>query len=364
MYLPAHGGNVFRVAKQMGIPANKIIDFSANINPLGFPNIVRRVIEEHIDDIVHYPDMEQSEIKRSAAKYYNTAVENIIPGNGSVELINIILETLKPSKVLIPSPTFSEYARLANNRNIDIQLLDITQNDFKFDKKLFNKIQKSITTNTLLMICNPNNPTGNLIAKKDLEYVLEELKKTDSFMLVDEAFMDFVEEPQSMVKSINKNDNLIILKSLTKFFAVPGIRIGFALSNEELINRMNKLKDPWNVNTFAGLIVNVVLEEDNYIQTTRKFINTEKDFLWKRLDEVETLYPFYPSANFILVRSDFIKAPEMAQELRKKGILIRQCQNFDFLDESFFRVAVKDRKSNEALFSAIKTVLLEKKESK
>lgn len=355
---PIHGGNVYKAAKELNIPYDRILDFSANINPLGYPPIVQEIIINRIQDIVHYPDVEQSELKEAAANYYGTNPENLMPGNGSVELINIVLEALRPSKTIIPSPTFSEYTLSCESRGIETVFINLRMNDFRFDIELFDNIKDGITQHSLFIICNPNNPTGKLIQKQDLAIILKELQNKDSYLMLDEAFMDFVDVNQSMVRFIKEYDNLIILKSVTKFFALPGLRLGFVLACPELIKRFHTLKDPWNINTFAGFVGTEVIKDKQYIDETRQYISQEKRRLWENLKSIPGIEPFYPEANFIFIKiAGEVKVSTLVESLMKKGILIRDCSNYRFLDESFFRVAVKSGQDNDILISALKEVM-------
>lgn len=265
-----HGGNIYKAAKELDIPYTQILDFSANINPLGFPHIVKEIITDRINDIVNYPDIEQRELKKAAAEYYGIDAKNILPGNGSVELINIILEALRPSKAIIPSPTFLEYARSSESRYIETVFVNLRANKFRLDIGLFDNIKNNIIPDSLLILCNPNNPTGKLITKHDLTIILKKLQNNRAYLLIDEAFMDFVDVNQSMVRFIEEYDNLIILKSITKFFALPGLRLGFILAGSRLIIKFHKLKDPWNINTFAGFVGSEVMRDRKYISKTRK----------------------------------------------------------------------------------------------
>lgn len=352
-----HGGNVYKIGKELDIPYNKLLDFSANINPLGFPDVVRKVIINRIDDIMYYPDPEQSELKKSASEYYGINPENILPGNGSVEIINLIMEALKPSKVIIFAPTFSEYARSCRSRGIKVELVDMTKNDFEWDIGLVRKVEIDIEENSLAVICNPNNPTGKLADKKEIISLLEILKHRKSFLLLDEAFMDFVENNQTLIKDVEKHKNLVILRSLTKFFALPGLRIGFAAGNSELIQKLEELKDPWNINTFAGAVSCEIFKEKNYINMTRKFISQEKEYFWSKLSDINGLLPFHPEANFVFVKIvDGIAADALDVKLKNYGILIRQCGNFDFLDNTYFRVAVRKRDENDMLINVLASI--------
>ncbi|NLZ52014.1 MAG: threonine-phosphate decarboxylase [Thermoanaerobacteraceae bacterium] len=353
-----HGGNVYKAAEELNISHDDILDFSANINPLGFPAAVKKIILNHIKDIVHYPNVEQVKLKKAAAKYYGTRPENLMPGNGSVELIHIILEALRPSKAIIPSPTFSEYAISCQNRNIETVFVNLRTNNFRFDLQMIKNLKDAITPSSMLILCNPNNPTGRLIKQQGLSALLEMLSSKKSYLLVDEAFMDFVDVSESMVGVIEQYNNLIILKSVTKFFALPGLRLGFVLACPELIKKFYTLKDPWNINTFAGIIGAEVMGDLQYIDKTRKYIAQEKLRFWRNLKSIPAIEPLYPEANFIFIKMTAdIKIPALAESLKQKRILIRDCSNYMFLDDSFFRVAVKSREDNDIFISALKEVL-------
>lgn len=353
-----HGGNVYKAAKELNVSPNEILDFSANINPLGFPHAVEKIILEHIKDIAYYPDTEQNELREAAASYYGTKPSCIMPGNGSVELINIVFEAVEPKEVIIPSPTFLEYTRICKNHRLKTRLLDLTANNFILDTELFNRIKNTISPNSLFIVCNPSNPTGIITKKSDLIVILEELKTRNSYLMIDEAFMDFVEENESMVDFIEQYDNLIILKSVTKFFAIPGLRLGFVLTNPELMKTFYNLKDPWNINTFAGFVGTEIFKDEKYIQDTRSYISREKKRLWKNIRKMPNLEPVFPEANFIFVKTiGEIKVTALAEKLKQKKILIRNCSNYDFLNENFFRIAVKKSEENDILISALNEIL-------
>jgi len=358
----SHGGNIYEVMREIGWGSEKLLDFSANINPLGFPESVREVIEKNIDSIIHYPDPEQRDLKKAAASYYGVGEENVLPGNGSVELINLALETLRPSKVIIPSPAFTEYAMSAKARGIEVELLDLTKNGFMWDGDFEELLIKKMSLGSLVIVCNPNNPTGILVSSENIRALMKEAKRKGAFLLLDEAFIDFIGEHESLGREAVNYPNIIILRSLTKFFALPGLRLGFAIANRDLVSRIEKLKDPWNVNTFAAAVGREVLKDEEYIKRTREYIDRERNFLWHKLKEFDGLKPFKPSANFILVKiTGNFTASYLSRELLKKGIMIRTCGDFAFLDDTYFRVAVKSREDNETLIEALKSILYGRK---
>jgi threonine-phosphate decarboxylase len=354
----SHGGKVFEASKELGLPPEAILDFSANINPIGFPGGVADIIKGHIKDIVHYPDPDQREMLAAAAEFFGTDSHCILAGNGSVELINLIAEGIRPKKAIIPAPTFSEYGHSCSARNIPVEFVEIPQTDFKLDGKFLRRVLEKSEEGSLVIICNPNNPTGQLVPRSELLSLLEALEKRDSYLLLDEAFMDFVEDSYSLVDQIGRHSNLIILRSLTKFFALPGLRIGFALSNPDTIKRLSFLKDPWNINTFAGTVAPYVMKDTEYIEKTKRLIGQEKEWLWRELRKIPDLLPLNPEANYIFIKMVGDTAADvLTEKLKKRGILIRLCANYPFLDRRFFRVAVKDRRANASLVEAIREAI-------
>jgi len=354
----SHGGKIFRASRELGLPTEQILDFSANINPLGFPGGVPDVIKEHIKDIIHYPDQNQRDLLLASAKFFSVAPENVLPGNGSVELIHLIIEALRPGKVLIPSPTFSEYGHSCRSRDVRTRILEIPAPRYTVDENLMAKIAEQAGQGDLVIMCNPNNPTGQMICRDGLKLLLDDLERKSAHLLVDEAFMDFIDTSYSMLRYIEDTENLIILRSLTKFFALPGLRIGFALSNPAFIEKLNRLKDPWNINTFAGVVAPYVMKDHDFIQRTKDLIFLEKEWLWQELGEIPGFYPLYPEANYVFVEArGEIRADVLSFELNKRGILIRECANYPFLDNRHFRVAVKDRESNTRLINAIREII-------
>lgn len=351
-----HGGNVYRAAKELELSRKAILDYSANINPLGFPASVPDIIQRHIQDIIYYPDPEQQDLIDAASAYFKVNPENLVPGNGAAELIAMAIETLRPKKAFILSPTFSEYALACKVRSIETILIDLSPKDFIFDLEVFESIKNDISPGDVVILCNPNNPTGKLIRKNLLKTIALELEKRKAYLFIDEAFMDFVEEDCSMVEHVGFITNLLILKSLTKFFAIPGLRLGFLISNRNLIQRLYSFKAPWNLNTFAGFVGQEVLRDKEFIKRTKRYISQEKIHFHAKLKEIPEFYPFYPAANYIFVKLKGIDGKTLASKLKDRGILIRRCANFPFLDDSYIRLAVRKQQDNKIFINTINQI--------
>jgi len=350
-----HGGNLERAMEKYGISSEKIIDFSANINPLGFSSKTREAIIKNLDRLSHYPDPECKEAKKEISGYFKIYYENIILGNGSTELIYLIVQTLKPKKALIPVPTFCEYERALNNNNVSINFYKLKEEQ-EFSISI-NEIISQLAGIDLVFLCNPNNPTGTFLLKKEMLTLVKEVQRRKIFLVLDEAFVDLYEE-ESLIKEVKNYDYLIILRSLTKFYGLPGLRIGFGVSSPKLIKKLKAQKIPWSVNCLAQIAVREMLRDEKYINKSKSFLLEEKEFFYQELSNIEGWKVYKPSANFIFIKLLGNISSEMLQNnLAKKGILIRDCSNFRGLEEGkFIRVAVRTRKENIMLIKELKMI--------
>ncbi|MFQ5964252.1 MAG: threonine-phosphate decarboxylase CobD [Candidatus Scalinduaceae bacterium] len=349
-----HGGNINKLCNAYGLNPDEVIDFSASINPLGYPNSVRKVILERFDDILNYPDSECTNLRKAIAEKHSCNESNIIVGNGSNELFYLIPRALKPKQGIILQPTFSEFKDALLNANTDvIEIINDINKELSFD---LNNTRLRSFKEGIVFLCNPNNPTGQLIKKNKIL----KLAKDDSkrLIVVDEAFMDFVEDAEkySVIKEAHLMRNLIVVRSLTKFYGFPGLRLGYLIACETITKKILPFKEPWTVNALAQVAGQVAVNDKEFAFNTKKFISVEKVFLYEGLTKIDGLHPFYPSANFILVRidNDGIKSSRIHDLLIKDKIAIRDCSNFVGLNDRYFRVAARTREENQRLLSALK----------
>ena len=362
-----HGGNIYEVKRKYG---RDVIDFSANINPLGLPQSVKKAIYKNFDRILHYPDSKASSITRKTAKYWGIDEENILLGNGSVELIYLIMSVFKPKTTLIPAPTFSEYERAAKSVNSRIRFL-------KLKEKEGFRLSRYGDKADISFFCNPNNPTGNLILPslrgvprfRDDETIssgeiasLATLARNDEGLLVvDEAFMDFLpnQKDYTLIWKATKSKRLIVLRTFTKFFALPGLRIGYLIAHKEIIARLRQQQPPWSTNCLAQLAAELIISDREYIKKTYKLIEKERKFLFKQLAAIAGLSPYPSVANFLLLKIEKagITAKSLQELLLEKGILIRDCANFRGLNDKYIRIAVRTHRENIKLISALKAII-------
>ncbi len=355
--LNGHGGNINLVCNKHGLNPHEIMDFSASINPLGCPEDVRRVILERFDDIRNYPDSECRDLRKIIADKLSCSESNIIIGNGSNELFYLLPRALKPEHGFLIQPTFSEFRDALCYA--DVKVTEIINEDMNFPVINRNISRLSDIAGGMVFLCNPNNPTGQLYMKEDIL----ELVNGDSnrLIVIDEAFMDFVEDDgkYSVIKNAPLMDNLVVVRSLTKFYCFPGLRLGYLVANEYTVNCLLQFKEPWTVNTFAQIAGMVAIKDEGFAVRTRQYLSREKSFLYEGLSSIKGIIPFHPSANFIMVRieDDKITASEISDHLTKDRIIIRNCSNFTGLNERYFRVAVRTRKDNQKLLSSLREAM-------
>ena len=305
-----------------------------------------------------YPDITYFELKCAIGEFENINKENLILGNGAAEVLFNVVRGINPKNTLILAPTFSEYeeATKAINGNIIYYKLK-EENNFYIQEDILDYINSDLD---LIFICNPNNPTGVITSKDLLVKILIKAKKNNVMVVIDESFLDFIEENLSMISYINEYENLIIIKSLTKFFALPGIRIGYGIcGNIYLKEKIEKISPAWNINIFAEIATKTGLKDENYIKKSIKFIKNEKEYLYNELKEINELKVYEPSVNFILLKT-LIKI-NLKKELLKNNILIRSCSNYEGLDNSYYRIAVRTHEENFKLIKNIRNIFEEYK---
>lgn len=355
-----HGGNIYKIAKQYNINRDEIIDFSSNINPLGMPASLKEKISAGLDMLQHYPDPDYTDLRESLADYHSLNIENIITGNGATELIYLFTKALKPGKALIVSPTFSEYhiALAGSGSKIDyFQLKE--EDDFKIDIEALK--MRLNNDYDLLIICNPNNPTGTFTETAALLKILEQSAANNIAVMIDESFIEFIENSgeRSSIKFGKNFPDLFILRSLTKFYAIPGLRLGYSICfNKELASTMRKKQEPWSVNVLADLAGITLPDDTDYRNKTIEIISEEKEFLYRELKKIGWLKIFKGQANFLLAKIlNGMPAAELRSRLIKNKILIRDASNFKFLDSKFIRLAIRDRESNKLLVKHLNEIV-------
>ena len=341
-----HGANVDNMAKKFGKNENDIIDFSSNVNPHIISDLGKYVLEG-LEKSRSYPDINYTNLRNNISDYIKVDSELIIPGNGATEIIYLLMKSIK-RRLAILNPTFSEYGRGAKLNNLEIIDFHLKEeNNFSID---LDEIQKNMDKFDSLFVCNPNNPNGKV---KDLNELLDLMIENDKLLIVDETFMEFVgeEEKYSLINKIEQTPNLFILKAVTKFFGMPGLRLGYGVtSNKQIINNIYEYKEPWTINSFAENLSNYLFKDKEYINGSKDYYINERKFMLEELRKISRLKVYDTDTNFVLIKLDDDEANSLKLELFEKyNILIRDASNFIGLDKSYIRVAIKSHNDNKVL---------------
>lgn len=355
MLIDKHGADIYTASEKSGIQMDSIIDFSANINPLGIPESVKKAAINSIEKANKYPDINARELIKNIAKWENVPEKWIFPSNGAAEAIFRIAFYLRPKRGIVTAPTFSEYENslVAAGSFVDYYNLK-EEDDFKIQDDFVSRI--NVNTN-IIFLCNPNNPTGQLTNKETMVKILDRCKEVGAFVVIDECFLDFVEnvEEYSSVNLLEKYNNLIILKAFTKIYAIPGIRLGYCISsNKDVIEGLKISGPPWNVSNIAQAAGIAALKEKVYVKETVQFIKIQRMYLVHELKKLNVKV-FNSHTNFILFKVE--DNVDLKEEMLKKSILIRSCSNYKMLDNSFYRIAVKTHEDNLLFIKALKEIL-------
>lgn len=348
-----HGANIYELSKNLNVTKSQIKDFSSNVNPLGISKKALNNLKDNMDMISMYPDPNYINLKKAISKYNNCYFDNIILGNGATELISSFIKSFDFKNSTLIYPCYSEYEKELNKQNINIHkyILD-ESNDFKLNLSSFNNFIQN-NNSDLVIICNPNNPTGSFLTDKDIEYLIKNNPK--SLFMIDETYIEFSLKKTSGYLT-NLYSNIFVIKGSSKFFSAPGIRLGYGIfSNKEGINKINKHLYPWNVNIFAQLLGEVMFLDEEYIDYTKLYIQKEKDKLLKFLKSKKELKIYDSSSNFILIKilKEDINSSSLYNILIKDYIAIRNCSSFESLDDSYFRICILDNESNDLLIDKL-----------
>lgn len=333
-----HGGDIY---------SNKIdLDFSVNINPFGIPDGVKKAMHEAIDSCDRYPDIFGSELRNSIAKHlsneaFTLTPENILLGNGASELFMAVVHAIKPRRSVLMAPSFYGYEYALSAVDCDISYCNAEFDNMDLLKMLGADID-------IVFLANPNNPTGSLHKINEIIDLLKLCKAYGIYVVIDECFIDFCEEPDSVIDLIYKYDNMIVVRAFTKIFAIPGVRLGYiAAGSDVLIDSIKRQLPEWNVSVIAQQAGMACLKETDYVKKTASYVSKQRQFLTKGLQQLG-FKVIESRANFILFYSDV----PLYGLLLDRGILIRDCSNYRGLTQGYYRIAVKTQEQNEVLLKA------------
>lgn len=335
-----HGGNIYRY--------RDVLDFSANINPLGVPESVRRAVAESISDIDKYPDPECTALRERLSAAEDIPAENIVCGNGADDLIFRIVRALRPHKAMICVPAFTEYSRSLKETGCEVYEHRLTEeNGFELTEQILEELD---STFDMCIFCTPNNPTGKLISPGLLGKISENCEKNGIYLLCDECFLGFIEDGQSFSLRRYMNSRSIILKAFTKIYAIPGIRLGYAFfGDEETADKVSRCGQFWSVSLPAQRAGTAALDEEEFIRRTVMYVKEERDFLISVL-RAAGAEVIDPAANFILFRS----IAGLFEKMLREGVLIRKCDDFSGLPDNYYRIAVRTHDENIRFSEALR----------
>ena len=348
-----HGGNVYSKAKKLNLLPSDIIDASASLVPFDPPQILIDSLNEEIKNLGfrYYPERNLNDLREIIGKFHRINPDNILPGNGASELITWAgYEASKFGISCIPSPSFVDYERSLNCWNSNFIHCELPKNWENVFPQSFPLHPKG----DVIWITNPHNPTGQLWGRYSLEKIIKKYK----LVICDEAFLSITPngDKESLIPLIQKYDNLLVLRSLTKIFNIPGLRLGYVVGSSKILKKWKINRDPWPLNSFAIKAgIELLNNKKFYAKWTRqihRWINVERERVSKKLSKIEDLKVHTSSTNFFLIESKTSLSPNI-KYLEKKGILLRECNSFRFLDDKWARISLQNRKNNTVLCNEI-----------
>ncbi|WP_328699956.1 threonine-phosphate decarboxylase CobD [Chengkuizengella marina] len=349
-----HGGDLITAAETYGYAKAQFIDFSSNMNPWGSPSCVEKILTDTWQELVHYPDPAVRKLRQTISEFYHVPIECILVGNGAAELIDLTIRAIDPKVTALARPCFSEYEEAISK--INRKIFDIYLNEEHQFELQESDIQYAANHCDLFFLGHPNNPTGRLISQS----VLQLLLNTNQIVVLDEAFMDFVPEENqvSLMNQAYVNKNLFVIRSMTKFFAIPGIRLGFMIAHPEWIERVKSLQVQWSVNAMAQSIGTSVLQDYPFIEKTKNWLIQERLWFTHQLSNLGL--KVYPSdTNYLLIQlPPFNDVKQLQEKLAQRGVLVRDASLFKGLNSAFCRIAIRLREQNERFISEIRQVLI------
>jgi len=352
-----HGSDLELIEKMYGIKKEEIVSFSANVNPLGISPKLSEDLAKHIHCIETYPDRDYTDLKKSIAAYASCDEKNIIVGNGSTELISLFVQVTAPKKALILGPTYSEYEReitLNGGRTSYYPLRE--ENDFTMPVDDF--IERLSDDLDLIVLCNPNNPTSSVITNRDMRRILDSCKEHDIYVMVDETYVEFTSnEPEiTSVPLTSDYNNLIVLRGTSKFFAAPGLRLGYAVTgNEDLLKEINQKKNPWMISSLAEEAGKIMFSDHDYISDTKDLIFAERKRLFDIFKKSTAFKPYYPNANFMLLQilTPSQDSHSLFDKCIRQKLMIRDCSTFPFLSDRYIRICLMKPSDNDRLLEVL-----------
>lgn len=358
---------MYHAARALSRDASDFCDFSASINPLGVPPAARRVLRTAISKIQHYPDPECRALLQAIADRYRIRPDNVLLGNGTIELIYAIPAALNVRRGLIIGPTFSEYERALrlSHARVTSVLAHLADEYRPPVQEVLERVNPSRSAGSgtrrlpieAVFLCNPNSPTGQSVSRNSVYRLLEAVKRQRGCLIVDETFVDFCEE-KSVIRRAVCDDSLLVLRSFTKFYGIPGLRVGYAVGTENMLRAIRDRLPPWSVNTLAQEAALACLQDTRYRQRTLLFFEKERPVFRRALEGIPGFQVYPSSANFFLVElPGSLTSRQVRARLMERGFLVRDCSNYRGLHERMLRFAVRTSAENSRLVKQLQDVV-------
>ena len=342
---------------QLRITQYETVLFNANLNPKGIPSSVRNAIKENIDSIVKYPDIYYTKLKSAVSSYVDAPLESLVMGNGLTDLLKLFAAFILPKKVMVISPGPSEYANVFTSYNSEIKYFDLgEENDFTLD---INKLCEALTDDLdIVIISNPNNPTSKKISREDIKTLTEACKAKNIFLIVDEMYIEFLDDylDYTSVPLTKDYSNLAIIRSVSKFFAVPGLRFAYAvLNNPEYKEIIDRFTTKNNIASLTAIAVTEMFKDQAYIEESQSIVHTERSLVYLAMSTSKTIRLIKPDANFMLVKllKDDVTASDVAAHCNQRGIIIRKCDDIRGLSNKYIRICFMNPKQNDLMVNTI-----------
>ncbi len=345
-----HGGDVRRLARRAGLSQDRLLDFSANINPLGPPEGLRSVVSSALSEVAAYPDPDCRALKEVIAQTYRISRDTVLVGNGSTELIYLLPQALERSRAVVPVPSYADYVTACRRAGYSVELARLRESDdFRLD---YEELESTLSGDEIVFLGHPNNPTGLPLSNDRILEIASRFPGT--IFIIDEAFTALSEGVTSFAS--DRPANVISLISLTKTYAVPGLRLGCAIADPAIARRVEALQPPWTVNSIAQAVGTVALQDEDYLVRSRRYVTERRERLTNALESIPGVTVYPAAANFLLARIDRsdMAAPALAEKTLGHGIAIRVCGNFHGLDDRFFRIAVRTETENDLLLESLR----------
>ena len=353
--VPIHGGQLRHLAERFAIPASQLLDFSANINPEGPPETILAALRASLDDIsvlTTYPDLQQAELRQSIARHLSVRPQNIIVANGFVPLLEAALRALPIRQCLLPVPAFVEYRKVLKRSHIEVTPYALTPSGFHYDAEAMVTGQQDA-----ILLANPQNPSGVVCHREALLRLVARAAERNVCVLLDEAFIDYLPE-HSLVPDIDRFPNLIIFRSLTKFYGIPGLRVAYAVASPDIVSSLHENLPPWPITTLASRAVSAALEDEQYASRTR-LLNLQRRVHLQAEIAALGICTYPSAANFLLLRlPSFVDPVDFWKRMIvEHHIVLRSCFNYEALAGEHLRAAVRNEQENARLVRAVSHVL-------